>query len=93
MLGGNVYVITVYDISDVRIQGKLRNFLRRYLRQTQLSVYEGELTPAQFREIVEFTKSLNITDPDTFIIYKLQDYSRIDRVMFGKQFEKKNNII
>ena len=58
----------------------------------QLSVFEGEVSPAQLREIKEYLKNIEIKTTDSIIIYKLRDQSKVEKIYFGKQYNEKRNI-
>lgn len=45
-----MFVVLVYDIEVERV-AKVLKIARRYLGHIQNSVFEGELTPAQFRSL------------------------------------------
>lgn len=53
-----MYVIIVYDIEQKRV-AKVCKYLRRYLTWVQNSVFEGETTPARFKEIKIGLKKLS----------------------------------
>ncbi len=88
-----MYVIVVYDISDVKVQSKIRNFLRKFLIKSQLSVFEGEINPSQLREIEFFLKKLSIPENESVIIYILRDQNRVKKIYFGEERGELNNII
>ena len=68
-----MYVIVVYDI-NVERQNDVREFLRRYLKWIQNSVFEGELTPSQLFYIKRKLKTM-IDGRDRVIIYVLPQKS------------------
>ena len=88
-----MYIIVVYDISDVKTQNKIRNYLRRFLVHTQLSVFEGEVLPSQFEKIKLFFKNLNLDENESVVIYQLRDQSKVIRHLYGNQDKLFNNII
>ena len=47
-----MYVICTYDVNEKRCD-KLKKLLRQYLFHVQKSVFEGELTPHQMKELQE----------------------------------------
>jgi len=79
-----MYLIVVYDISNIKLQTKIRNFVRRYLNHTQLSVFEGEVTPSQFVKIDLFFRSLHLPENESVVIYKLRDQSKVMHIIYGK---------
>ncbi len=66
-----MYVILVYDIEQKRV-GKACKFLRKHLVWVQNSVFEGELTAAQLKEVKMGLKKIIKQDKDSVIIYKLR---------------------
>lgn len=88
-----LYLIIVYDISDIGVQNKIRNFLRRFLDHIQLSVFEGEVAPSQFAEIKMFLKNLHLPEDESVVVYVLRDQSRVERCIFGGAQAPSYNII
>lgn len=88
-----MYLIVVYDITDVKLQNKLRNYFRKFLTHTQLSVFEGEVTPSQFKEIQLFCKELGLNENESIVVYQLRDQTKVIRHLFGDQNRKFSNII
>jgi CRISPR-associated protein Cas2 len=50
-----MYVILVYDMGQKRV-GKMLKLCRRYLNWIQNSVFEGELTEVQLKELLHEAK-------------------------------------
>lgn len=67
-----MYVLIIYDIKAERIQ-KVYKFLKTYLTWIQNSVFEGEITVAQYKTITENLKQLIEEDEDSIIIYKIPE--------------------
>jgi CRISPR-associated endonuclease Cas2 len=82
----------VYDIADIGVQTKTRNFLRRYLSHIQLSTFEGEINPSQLVEIELFCKEIKLGPTDSIIIYILPFNSKVKRKTFGVTKEISNII-
>jgi CRISPR-associated protein Cas2 len=76
------YYIAVYDFSELKLPRALRLF-RRYLHWVQNSVFEGELTRAQFAELK--WEATQLVDPewDSVIFYELRDERYADRTVLG----------
>lgn len=68
-------VLAVYDVSEKRNKKVFRIF-KQFLCAIQESVFQGEITEKQFRELKE-KLSLEIKDEDYIIFYLL------DRLPFG----------
>jgi CRISPR-associated endonuclease Cas2 len=79
-----LYVIAVYDISDVNLQGKVRNFLRRYLLRVQLSVFHGNINPSQLKEIELFFQTIKMQESDSIILFYIPIQTRVLYKVFGK---------
>ena len=66
-----MYVIIVYDVSVERVN-KVKKFLRQHLHWVQNSVFEGEVTRAEFERIKAGLGDLIDEDEDSIVIYKLR---------------------
>ena len=82
-----VYVIIVYDIAIER-QNEIREFLKRFLKHVQNSVFEGEIEESKVYYIREWLKRKIDKSRDSVIIYVLRSkYCLKDRYSLGKQKE------
>ena len=66
-----MYVIIVYDVAVERVN-KVKKFLRQYLHWVQNSVFEGEVTLAEFERIKAGLADIIDEDEDSILIYKLR---------------------
>ncbi|ADT83456.1 CRISPR-associated endonuclease Cas2 [Thermococcus barophilus] len=66
-----MYVVIVYDVNVSRVN-KVKKFLRQYLHWVQNSVFEGEITLAEFERIREGILNLIDENEDSVVIYKLR---------------------
>jgi len=66
-----MYVVIVYDVNVSRVN-KVKKFLRQYLHWVQNSVFEGEVTLAEFERIKEGLLDLIDENEDSVVIYKLR---------------------
>jgi CRISPR-associated protein Cas2 len=66
-----MYIIVVYDVSVERVN-KIKKFLRQHLHWVQNSVFEGEVTRAEFERIRAGIRELIQEDEDSVVIYKLR---------------------
>jgi CRISPR-associated protein Cas2 len=66
-----MYIILVYDVSVDRVN-KVKKFLRQHLHWVQNSVFEGEVTRAEFERIRTGIRELIDEDEDSVVIYKLR---------------------
>ncbi|KXS44421.1 CRISPR-associated endonuclease Cas2 [Methanolobus zinderi] len=67
-----MYVIIVYDAGIERLN-KIRIFLKQYLNWVQNSVFEGELTKAEYMKVRSRLKELIDDDLDCIFIYHVRD--------------------
>jgi len=76
-----MYVIIVYDAGVKRLN-KVRIFLKQYLNWVQNSVFEGELTKAEYLKIRLRLKDLIDEDEDCIYMYSVRDrkYLEIDEL-------------
>jgi CRISPR-associated protein Cas2 len=77
------YYICVYDIGVKRGPKALRLF-RRYLTWVQNSVFEGELSPAQFAEL-EAAASAILEGEDSLIVYEMRTGRYMERRVVGAE--------
>lgn len=87
-----MYYIIVYDCGIDRVN-VLRTFLRQYLNWVQNSVFEGELTKAQYMEVVKRIKEIVDDTADSILIYEVHDKKWLRNELIGIEKAKKDNII
>ena len=87
-----MYVIIVYDIKVERVN-KVKSFLRQHLFWIQNSVFEGEVTKSQFKEITNQLKNIIDEDEDSIIIFKTKTEELIDRKVIGIEKSQINQIL
>ena len=75
------YFVAVYDVNQKRV-GKMLKLFRRYLTWIQNSVFEGELTSAQFKELQNNANKI-IEDNDGVVFYQLRDERYLERIALG----------
>lgn len=78
-----MYVVIVYDISVERVN-KVKKFLRQHLHWVQNSVFEGEVTRAEFERIKAGLKDLIEEDEDSVVIYRLRSMPQRDVIGMEK---------
>ncbi|MEJ5283633.1 MAG: CRISPR-associated endonuclease Cas2 [Brevinematales bacterium] len=77
-----MYFILMYDVNEKRVAKALKT-CRRYLTWVQNSVFEGELSKAQYEKLkVDLKKVLNLEE-DSVIIYELRDERYSNREVIG----------
>lgn len=87
-----MYVIVVYDINVERVN-EVKKFLRRYLTWIQNSVFEGELTPADLKEVKMGLKDIINKEEDMIVIYRAPSEKALNREVIGKDKSSTGEII
>lgn len=77
-----MYIIIVYDAAPKR-GVKLLKFLRQHLIWIQNSVFEGDVTVAQFEIIKKGIKDRINKEKDSVIIYQFDSQNYSNRVVLG----------
>jgi CRISPR-associated protein Cas2 len=65
-----MYYIAVYDVNQKRV-GKMLRLFRRYLHHVQNSVFEGELTDADYLRLKSEAKALMNETEDSVIFFSM----------------------
>ena len=81
------YYIAVYDI-NVKRGPKVLKLFRRYLTWVQNSVFEGEMTRAQFERLQIETDAIIDRSEDSVLFYELRDERYTERVSLGISVER-----
>ena len=87
-----MYVIIVYDVSVERVS-KICGFLRQYLHWIQNSVFEGELTNAEFEKIKNNIKRIIDENSDSVIIYRFSHSYLLKKERIGVEKTNISSII
>ena len=74
-----MYYIAVYDVNVDRV-GKI---FRKYMTWVQNSVFEGELTDAQFEHLKAEATELMNPEEDAIIFWGVQNRKFVDRETLG----------
>jgi len=77
-----LYVILAYDVGVERISN-VRTFLKQYLNWVQNSVFEGELTEAEFMSVEQGLKERINPVLDFIIIYRLASNKFLETTEMG----------
>ncbi|MGB9762268.1 MAG: CRISPR-associated endonuclease Cas2 [Caldimicrobium thiodismutans] len=77
-----MFVILVYDIKEERVYKALK-ICRKYLTWVQNSVFEGEITEANLRILIDELKSIIDEKYDSIIIYKFRTKHYYERETIG----------
>lgn len=86
-----MYVILVYDMDTKRV-AKMLKLCRKYLNWIQNSVFEGEMTEVQLKELKHKAK-LIMSDSDSLIIFKNRDVKWLDKEIVGKEKSSISNFL
>ncbi len=86
------YYIAVYDVGVDRLPRALKLF-RRYLNWVQNSVFEGELTKAQFAELKWEASQVMNDDHDSVIFYEMRTERYVDRSVLGQDRGSRDRIL
>ncbi len=87
-----MYYIVVYDINASRVN-KVHKLLRQYLYWKQRSVFEGELTDKQIRELIKRLNRLIDENEDSICIYSVKSKALLNLLYLGVEPEKDEMII
>lgn len=79
-----MYVIAVYDVDSKRCP-KMLKLCRRYLNWIQNSVFEGEMSTVQLKELIIEAKKIMDERTDSFIIFKNRHKNWLDKQVIGKE--------
>ena len=87
-----MYIIAVYDVGEKRVV-KMLKLCRQYLNWIQNSVFEGELTEVQLKELKYRAKEIMKDDEDSFIIFSSRDQKWMDKQVIGKEKNSLDNFL
>lgn len=93
-----MYVILVYDIVldnkvGNRVLNKVFKTCKKYLHHIQNSVFEGELTKAQYEKLRVEIKKLIRQEKDSVIIFRSRTDKWLDKDVWGVEDDKTSNIL
>lgn len=85
-----MFVILYYDVNQERCS-KMIKVCRQYLLWVQNSVFEGNLTEAQLKRLVNsLSKIIKEDENDSLVIYTFESQKYTQRMVLGK--DKRNDI-
>jgi len=87
-----MYIIAVYDVGEKRVV-KMLKLCRQYLNWIQNSVFEGELTEVQLKELKYKAKEIMKIDEDSFIIFSSREQKWMDKQVIGKEKNSLDNFL
>lgn len=77
-----MYFVAAYDVDERRV-GKMLKIFRRYLTWVQNSVFEGELTEAQYADLKAEAAALMDLETDSVIFWNVRAETYCDRETLG----------
>lgn len=77
-----MYAIIVYDIKVDRVN-KVKGYLRKHLNWIQNSVFEGEVTQSELKEIKTGLKEIIDKNEDSVIIFMARSEKAFKRHVLG----------
>ena len=81
-----MFLVVVYDVEEKRCN-KVMKLLRKYLFHVQNSVFEGELTPAKYKELKTKIKDIT-TDSDSVKFY----FSYNNKQIYSEELGSNRNV-
>ncbi|WP_234735719.1 CRISPR-associated endonuclease Cas2 [Tellurirhabdus bombi] len=87
-----MYVILVYDMGQKRV-GKMLKLCRRYLNWIQNSVFEGEMTEVQLKELLHEAKRIMNEEEDSLILFKNRDQRWLEKQIVGQERQSTDNFL
>ena len=87
-----MYIIAVYDVNEKRV-AKMLKLMRQYLNWIQNSVFEGELTVVQLKELKYKALKIMNQDTDSLIIFSSREQKWLDKEIIGIEKNNLDNIL
>lgn len=77
-----MYIILVYDFNEKRVAKALK-ICRKYITWVQNSVFEGEISEANYKKLIFELRKIIKKDEDSVIIYKYRTKNYFARENLG----------
>jgi CRISPR-associated protein Cas2 len=87
-----MYIILVYDIGQKRV-GKMLKLCRQYLNWIQNSVFEGEMSEVQLKELIIKAKKIMKDDEDSIIVFKNRQAKWLEKEVIGIEKNGLDNFV
>ncbi|MDO4763656.1 MAG: CRISPR-associated endonuclease Cas2 [Flavobacteriaceae bacterium] len=87
-----MHIILMYDISGKNVV-KMLKLCRRYLNWIQNSVFEGEISEAQLKDLMAEAMKLIDKEKDSLIIFKIRQEKWLYKEVLGKEVDTMGNIL
>ena len=86
-----MYVILVYDVDQKRTS-KMLNLCRRYLSWIQNSVFEGQISEVQLKQLALEAKRV-MEDEDSLIVFKSREEKWLQKEIIGNEKASISNFL
>ena len=86
-----MYVILVYDVDQKRTS-KMLKLCRRYLSWIQNSVFEGQISEVQLKQLALEAKRV-MEDEDSLIVFKSRDERWLQKEIIGDEKASVSNFL
>ena len=86
-----MYVILVYDVDQKRTS-KMLKLCRRYLSWIQNSVFEGQISEVQLKQLALEAKRV-MEDEDSLIVFKSRDEKWLQKEIIGNEKASISNFL
>ena len=87
-----MYVILVYDFGERRVS-KMLKLRRKYLNWVQNSVFEGEISELQLKQLEASAKDFMDPDEDSIIIFSSRSQMFMDKRIIGVERNTTDNFL
>lgn len=87
-----MYVILVYDFGEKRVN-KMLKLCRKYLNWIQNSVFEGEITELQLKQLEASAQDFMNPDEDSIIIFSSRAQMFMDKRIIGIERNTTDNFL
>lgn len=87
-----MYCVIVYDVGVERVN-RIHKYLKRYLTWIQNSVFEGELSDADFSSVKKYIKENIDFSIDSFLIFRFQSKHSVTKEILGQERNSTDTII
>ncbi|KYD09963.1 CRISPR-associated endonuclease Cas2 [Heyndrickxia sporothermodurans] len=79
-----MFVIITYDVGEKRVS-KVCKKLRAYLRWTQNSVFEGEITKGNLMKCLNEIQKITNPEEDSVYLYQVENPYHIQKKILGQE--------
>ena len=87
-----MYVILVYDFGEKRVN-KMLKLCRKYLNWVQNSVFEGEISELQLKQLEASAKDFMDPDEDSIIVFSSRSQTFMDKRIIGVERNPTDNFL